>query len=83
MRHRMTLMRAGRKRSLASMGSTRSTEAPSPAPCYGFVPARSRTVNYVRVQDTAGAPSSLSSASTKKYSPHITLSSTPRSSRSW
>jgi hypothetical protein len=50
---------------------------------------RLRTSSTPRLLDssadycTAGAPSNLSNASTKKYSPHITLSSTPRSSRSW
>ena len=42
-----------------------------------------RSPSVCSLQTIAGAPSSLSSASTKKYSPHITLSSTPRSSRSW
>ncbi len=52
-----------------------------------IIKSRPTAVNTQRTewsdQDAAGAPRNLSSASTKKYSPHITLSSTPRSMRSW
>ena len=49
-RHRTTLMRAGRKRSLGTSGQPAGALrlADRLAPCSGFVHARSRTVNYVR-----------------------------------